>query len=170
MVVGLAQDRDLAELGHVALWYGKSGCNALWCGYYKRLMWFQRRKSASSTSASSSPVEPRIYLTLGCPGFLWGETSPAIRPAIHRLPDPFIIGISLTVRLVGIREPATSIWTEFSKTTGSDCAVNSAISVVPLRLALSLVKRGPDHSISSVAHTAPGGRIQAPEVFRRRIP
>ena len=54
MVVGIAQDHDLAELGHVALRYGKSGCNALWWGYYKRLIWFQRRKSASGTSASPS--------------------------------------------------------------------------------------------------------------------
>jgi hypothetical protein len=40
MVVGLAQDRDLAELGHVALRYGKSGFNALWWGYYMRLIRF----------------------------------------------------------------------------------------------------------------------------------
>ena len=107
MVVGIAQQLGLAELGHVALCYGKSGCHALWCGYYKRLIWIQRRKSASGTSASPIRDGFRICLTLKCAGFLWVETSLAIHPAIHRLADPSVLGISLTVRLVGIREPVS---------------------------------------------------------------
>jgi len=87
MVVGIAQQRGQAELGHVALRYGKSGCDALWWGYYKRLIWFQRRKRAYSTSASPSPDGFRICLTLGCAGFLWVETRPTINPAIRMLAD-----------------------------------------------------------------------------------
>ena len=59
MVVGLAQDRDLAELGHVALRYGKSGCNALWCSYYRRRIRLQGRKSDSAKQVALSPtVDP----------------------------------------------------------------------------------------------------------------
>jgi len=66
MVVGIAQQRGLAELGHVALRYGKSGCDALWCGYYKRRTWGLNEEKTFPPNAlcrapkSSLPVSPTV--------------------------------------------------------------------------------------------------------------
>jgi len=73
-------------------------------------------------AGGSMPSSRRMY---GRASFLWIEPRPAIRPTIHRLADSIDWDWS-HVRLDGIREPATSIWTEFSQTPTSDTCTRHA--------------------------------------------